>query len=89
MNASAQAAVSVLLVDDHPITRLGIIQHSELEVLDLIGLALKKSEIAGRLNLSVNTIERDRTSLKKKLKVNPSSELERFAILRVDGERGS
>ncbi|MGP1677560.1 MAG: response regulator [Burkholderiales bacterium] len=60
----------------------------ELEVFRLIGLGLKKSELAARLKVSVNTIESHRTRLKRKLKVSSSAELARLAVLHVEGERG-
>ena len=68
---------------------LGQLSDRELEVFRLIGLGLKKSELAVRLNLSVNTIESHRASLKKKLNVHSSSELTRLAILHFEGERDS
>ncbi len=66
---------------------IGQLSDRELEVFRLIGLGLKKSDLADRLKLSVNTIESHRASLKKKLNVNSSSELARLAILHVEGER--
>ena len=65
---------------------LGQLSDRELEVFRLIGLGLKKSELAVRLKLSVNTIESHRASLKRKLNVNSSSELARLAVLHVEGE---
>jgi two-component system, NarL family, response regulator NreC len=66
---------------------LGQLSDRELEVLRLIGLGLKKSEIALRLKLSVNTIETHRGSLKKKLNVNSTCELVRLAILHFERDR--
>ena len=66
---------------------LDLLSDRELEVFRLIGLGLKKSDLALRLKLSVNTIETHRASLKKKLKVSSSAELARLAILHVEGER--
>lgn len=65
---------------------LGELSDRELEVFRLIGLGLKKSELAARLKLSVNTVESHRASLKKKLNVNSSSELARLAVLHLEGE---
>ena len=59
----------------------------ELEVFRLIGLGLKKSELAARLKLSVQTIESHRAGLKRKLNVSSSSELTRLAILHAKSER--
>jgi len=66
---------------------LGLLSERELEVFRLIGMGLKKSDLALRLKLSVNTIESHRTSMKKKLKVGSSSELTRLAVLHVEGKR--
>jgi DNA-binding NarL/FixJ family response regulator len=66
---------------------LGQLSDRELEVFRLIGLGLKKSELALRLKLSVHTIESHRASLKKKLNVNSSSELARLAILHFEADR--
>ncbi len=67
---------------------LDLLSDRELEVFRLIGLGLKKGDLAARLKLSVNTIETHRASLKKKLNVGSSSELARLAILHVEGGRG-
>lgn len=66
---------------------LGQLSDRELEVFRLIGMGLKKGELAARLKLSVNTIESHRASLKNKLNVDSSSELARLAVLHVEGER--
>ena len=66
---------------------LGQLSDRELEVFRLIGLGLKKGELALRLNLSVHTIESHRASLKRKLNVNSSSELARLAILHFEADR--
>lgn len=68
---------------------LGQLSDRELEVFRLIGLGLKKSELAVRLKLSVHTIESHRASLKKKLNVSSSSELARLAILHCEGDRNA
>lgn len=67
---------------------LGLLSDREMEVFRLIGLGLKKSELAVRLKLSVNTIGAHRANLKKKLKIRTSAELTRLAVLHVEGERG-
>ena len=67
---------------------LSLLSNRELEVFRLIGQGLKKSELAVRLKLSVNTIESHRARLKKKLNVSSSAELARLAVLHVEGERG-
>jgi len=53
----------------------------ELEIFQLIGSGLKKSEIAARLKRSVNTIEAHRSNIKKKLNLSSSAELARVAFL--------
>ena len=58
----------------------------ELEVFDLIGKGLRKRDIAARLNLSVNTIETHRASVKKKLRLSSAAELARFAFLQLNSD---
>ncbi len=53
----------------------------ELEIFQLIGSGMKKSEIAVRLNRSVNTVEAHRSNIKKKLNIGSSAELARVAFL--------
>lgn len=53
----------------------------EQEVLNLIGLGLKNVDIAERLHLSYRTVENHRYHITKKLGVNSSAELVRFAVL--------
>ena len=65
---------------------LGLLSDRELEVFRLIGLGLKKGDLAVRLKLSVNTIESHRANLKRKLNVGSSSELARLAVLHLTGE---
>ncbi len=52
----------------------------ELEVFTLIGHGLSTREIAGRLELSIKTIESYREHLKAKLNLPNSSELMRHAV---------
>jgi DNA-binding NarL/FixJ family response regulator len=59
----------------------------ELEVFRLIGLGLRKSELADRLKLSVNTIETHRAHLKKKLNVGSCAQLAKLAISHLKSER--
>ncbi|MCX7143195.1 MAG: response regulator transcription factor [Proteobacteria bacterium] len=58
----------------------------ELEIFQLIGSGLKKSEIAARLNRSVNTVEAHRSNIKKKLNVGSSAELARVAFLHTHNQ---
>lgn len=59
----------------------------ELSVFRLIGLGLKKSEIAKRLNLSPNTVETYRSHIKQKLNLPSGGELTRVAFLQLQEER--
>jgi DNA-binding NarL/FixJ family response regulator len=52
----------------------------ELEVFELIGRGLGTGDIAGRLHLSVKTIETHRANIKKKLYIDTGSELTRRAM---------
>jgi DNA-binding NarL/FixJ family response regulator len=62
---------------DSPFDRLS---NRELEVFELIGRGLGTGEIAGKLHLSVKTIETHRANIKKKLHIDSSGELTRRAI---------
>ena len=58
----------------------------ELEVLELIGNGLSSREIAGKLRLSIKTIESHREHIKAKLKLNRATELVGYAFNWVRGE---
>jgi DNA-binding NarL/FixJ family response regulator len=51
----------------------------ELEVFDMIGKGLSTREVAGRLNLSIKTVETHRTHIKSKLRLRNSTELTQHA----------
>lgn len=53
---------------------------TEFEVFNLIGIGLGTSEIAGKLNRSIKTIESHRANIKKKLNLASSNELVLFAF---------
>lgn len=59
----------------------------ELEVFELIGRGLGTRQIAGKLHLSVKTIESHRANLKEKLRAKNSTELLRHAINWVQSEK--
>lgn len=59
------------------------LSNRELEIFKLIGDGLKRSEIAQRTNISINTIETHRRNIKNKLGVNTSDEISRIAFLAV------
>lgn len=67
--------------------RIGALSDRELEVFRLLGLGLKKAEIASRLGLSANTVETCRANIKQKLGIATGAELYRMAFLqfRDDG----
>ena len=56
-------------------SQLDSLSDRELEVFGLIGRGLSTAEIAGKLNLSIKTIETHRANIKKKLHLNTSNEL--------------
>ncbi len=66
--------------------RFASLSERELEVLRLLGMGLKKSEMAARLNLSVHTVETYRTNLKRKLNASTGAELCRIAFLHFQNE---
>jgi len=61
----------------------------EFEVFQLIGLGLSTKEIAGRLHVSVKTIEVHRVNIKQKLNVQTAPELIRFAVRWVESQNGA
>ena len=56
------------------------LSNRELEVFELIGRGLSTGEIAGKLHLSVKTIETHRAKIKKKLNIDSGGELTRRAM---------
>ena len=59
---------------------LDALSDRELEVFRLIGQGMKKSEIAQRIQRSVNTVEAHRASIKRKLNLKSAAELARLAF---------
>lgn len=53
----------------------------ELEVFNLIGMAVETHEIARRLHMSFKTVEAHRANIKRKLKLTTAAELMRHAVL--------
>jgi DNA-binding NarL/FixJ family response regulator len=82
---SEQAANRLLLttigkparVQSRPVENLS---NRELEVFQLIGRGLTTAEIAGRLHLSIKTIETHRQRIKEKLCLQTAAELAREAV---------
>lgn len=66
--------------DNQSIISVDRLSDRELEVFRYIGSGFSVKEIAGKMNLSVKTIETYRQNTKIKLKLGSSSELNRFAI---------
>ncbi len=66
--------------------RLASLSDRELEVFRMIGLGLKKADMAIRLNLSPNTIETYRLHIKQKLGIGSGAELHRTAFLHFQDE---
>lgn len=69
-NAMGKATVS-------PVSTLS---PSELEVLHLIGTGMGTTEIAQQLSRSIKTVESHKANIKKKLNLESSSQLARFAV---------
>ena len=61
----------------NPIERLS---NRELQVLNLIGQGRTTREVAETLNLSVKTVESHRQRIKKKLNLQTSAQLVKFAV---------
>ena len=59
----------------------------EFEVFRLIGQGEDTRTMAGRLHLSVKTIEVHRANIKRKLEVQTSSELIRMAVLLIESQQ--
>ena len=87
---SAQVASQMLnryaqgesLADDSPVASLS---DRELEVLNLIGSGVPTREIAGRLHVSIKTVETHRAHIKSKLSLATASQLIQFCVRWVDG----
>ncbi len=57
-----------------------VLSNRELEIFKLIGKGYKRSEIARKLNLNINTIESHRRKIKEKLNLESSAELTKAAV---------
>jgi DNA-binding NarL/FixJ family response regulator len=58
----------------------------EFEVFQLIGQGIGTREIAGRLHLSVKTVEVHRANIKEKLSLTTATELIRYAVRWLDAQ---
>jgi DNA-binding NarL/FixJ family response regulator len=61
----------------------------ELAVLELIGAGLPTREIATRLHISPKTVDSHREHIKDKLKLDGATELLKYAVQWVQGQRGT
>src|SRR5262249_48747219 len=59
---------------------VAVLSDREFEVFQMIGSGLDVREIAGKLHLSVKTVEVHRTNIKQKLKLKSVSDLIRHAV---------
>lgn len=60
----------------------------ELTIFTRIGQGSTNDEIAGRLNISLRTVDSHRTNMRRKLGLRTSGELVREAVLWVEGTKG-
>jgi len=61
----------------------------ELQIFDMIGNGIPTREIAGKLRVSVKTVESHRENIKRKLKIDSAIELLQHAIQWVQMEQGN
>jgi DNA-binding NarL/FixJ family response regulator len=69
--------------ESSPVERL---TDREFEVFQLIGSGLSTKEIAGKLRISVKTIEVHRVNIKQKLKIQTAPELIRYAVRWIESQ---
>jgi DNA-binding NarL/FixJ family response regulator len=75
-------AISVKLAQSHPLkeSRNRILTEREIEVLRLIASGLTNKRIAGKLSISVKTVETHRTRILQKLEVHSTTDLVKHAL---------
>ncbi len=59
---------------------IDVLSNRELEIFKLIGHGYKRSEIARKLRININTIESHRRKIREKLNLKNSSELSKTAV---------
>jgi DNA-binding NarL/FixJ family response regulator len=59
---------------------LGNLTDRELQIFQLLGAGVNIREIAGKLHLSVKTVETHRENIKRKLKLSSAAELIRYSV---------
>ncbi len=69
-------------------SHVGRLTDREFEVFQLIGEGHGTSDIAGKLHLSVKTVEAHRANMKQKLGVKTATELVREAVRWMEGQSG-
>ncbi|MEM9914349.1 MAG: response regulator transcription factor [Planctomycetota bacterium] len=79
-NATARVLNQVATNEGPAKSPVATLSDRELEVFELLGEGLSSREIAGRLHLSVKTVETYREKIKAKLSLKNGSELTRHAI---------
>ena len=72
---------------DGPARAVDRLSDRELEVFEYIGHGMGTRQIAGKLHLSVKTVESHRANIKKKLKIDSATELLQHAIQWVPYEK--
>jgi len=75
-------AISVKLAQSHPLkeSRNRILTEREIEILRLIASGLTNKRIAGKLSISVKTVETHRTRILQKLEVHSTTDLVKHAL---------
>ncbi|MBR5401099.1 MAG: response regulator transcription factor [Treponema sp.] len=66
--------------DKEPFDLISTLSDRQLQIFTLIGKGLGTVEIAGKLNLSIKTIDTHKENMKQKLHCNTSAELRQMAI---------
>jgi DNA-binding NarL/FixJ family response regulator len=65
---------------------IGQLSDREIEVFEWIGRGITTREIAGKLNLSIKTVEAHREHIKKKMKLSDATQLLQHAIHWIQNE---
>ncbi|HWQ90453.1 MAG TPA: response regulator transcription factor, partial [Clostridia bacterium] len=82
----AQTMVAHLAGQPNALSPTERLSDRELEILELIGTGLSTRDIAGKLSLSIKTIESHREHIKTKLKLKSAPELTNYAYKWVNGK---
>ena len=69
-----------------PVRRCKRLSDREFEVFQLIGQGIGTRDIAGRLHLSIKTVEVHRANIKEKLSLTTATELVRYAVRWLDAQ---